>query len=533
MADVRTLETIDQDTLAKIDTEAWIAKEKVVNESEKPMDFEQFYFLKDIYRCRTKKKAVKKSGQSGVSTFAILYGHHRARYHGVNVIHTLPADADVLKFVPSKVDQIVRYNKSLSSKMAKGDAESMSKKQYGKGFVFYLGTISKRAGIMISSDINIYDEYDFSDINKVEKYKSRQEAPDSLKEEIWISTPTTPAFGISRKYDESDQRNLRWNCPHCGHRQHFEWPESVDFEGKRYRCKKCDGTIDNTKFPELQNKLDIRWEAKYPDLSDELAGWWINQMMVPYKTANDLIKEYEKAEKEGNLEYFYNYNLGMAYMSTDTEMNEGLVYKNLTDKEYIETDSCAGVDVQGNELYVIIGNEQAIYGIAQVPDLPNKTKWERLAELLEVYGIRYMVIDAGFKPNDVVDFAKQFPYRVYTAWYQPDPKGAKIFRFYKKKFTDKKEVPFEEEVKVLIDREKAIDLAIEKLAKGKRKFPYVKTDENLQNFIKHMKTMYARIVGTKMGEERREWASTGKHDYVMALVYFEAALHKKTLYENS
>ena len=256
-------------------------------------------------------------------------------------------------------------------------------------------------------------------------------------------------------------------------------------------------------------------------------------MMIPYKTAKQLIKEHNKAEIEGNLEYFYNYNLGMAYMSTDTEMNEGLVYKNITQKEYIETDSVCGVDVQGNELYVIIGNEEAIYGIAQVPDLPEKTKWERLAELIEIYGIRYMVIDAGFKPNDVVDFAKLFPYTVYTAWYQPDAKGAKIFRFHKKKFTDKKETPFEEEVKVLIDREKAIDLVISNLAKGKRKFPYAKTDENLQNLIKHMKTMYARQVGTKMGEERREWASTGKHDYVMALVYFEAALHKKALYEDA
>jgi len=533
MATKHKLEKIGPDELLKAHTLYWIDKENVVNEDEKPMDFHTFYFLVDLYTCRTKKKAVKKSGQSGVSTYGILMGNHRARYQGINVIHTLPADADVVKFVPSKVDQIIRYNRTLSKGLNKGDVESMSKKQYGKGFVFYQGTISKRAGIMISSDVNIYDEYDFSDMNKVDKYKSRQEGPDSLKEEIWISTPTTPAFGISRKYEESDQRNLRWNCPHCGYRQHFEWPENVDFEGKRYRCKNCDGTIDNTKFPDLQEKLDIRWEARYPELSDELAGWWINQMMVPYKTAKQLIEEYEKAEREGTLEYFYNYNLGMAYMSTDSEMNEGLVYKNLTTKEYIETDSVAGVDVQGNELYVIIGNEEAIYGIAQVPDLPNKSKWERLAELLEVYGIRYMVIDAGFKQNDVVDFAKQFPHRVYTAWYQPSPKGQPMFRFYKKKFTDKKEVTFEEEIKVLIDREKAIDLAIEKLAKGKRKFPYVKTDENLQNFIKHMKTMYARIVGTKMGEERREWASTGKHDYVMALVYYEAALHKKQLYENS
>lgn len=538
MALVKKASEPSLEVLEKIDVEVWIEKQGIVNEDEKRLDFRNFYFLLDIYRTRAKKKVVKKSGQAGVSTYAILYGNHAARYQGANVIHTLPADGDVTKFVPSKVDQIIRYNPSLQRGVAKGDAESMGKKQYGKGFVFYLGTISKRAGIAISSDVNIYDEYDFSDMAKVDRYKSRQEAPDSLKEEIWISTPTTPAFGISRKYDESDQRNLRWNCEHCGHRQHFMWPESVDFEGNRYRCQKCDGTIDNTTFPDRIDELDIRWEARFPE--NPIAGWWINQMMVPYKTAATLIEEYRKADHEGTLEVFFNYNLGMAYMSTDSAMDEGLVYKNLTDKQFIETDSCAGVDVQGNELYVIIGSEEAIYGIARVPDeidqatgKISKTKWQRLGELLDVYGIRYMVIDAGFKPNDVIDFAREHPHKVYTAWYKDNPKESKIFRFYEKKFTEKKKATFEDEVKVLIDREKAIDLSIKHLADGTRKFPYDQNDENLQELIKHMKTMYARTVGTKMGEDRREWASTGKNDYVMALVYFEAALFKKRMYENS
>ena len=112
MATKRKLERIGEAELIKAHTLYWIDREKIVNEDEKPMDFHTFYFLVDLYTCRTKKKAVKKSGQSGVSTYGILMGNHRARYQGINVIHTLPADADVVKFVPSKVDQIIRYNRT-------------------------------------------------------------------------------------------------------------------------------------------------------------------------------------------------------------------------------------------------------------------------------------------------------------------------------------------------------------------------------------------------------------------------------------
>lgn len=529
---------VSLEELERESTLYWMNAKKMVNEDKRRMNFRDFYFLIDLYNDRSKKIAIKKSAQSGVSTWAIFRSLHDSRYRGINQMHLLPSDSDVQKFVPSKTNQIINENACLKNKMSKEDRDSIGQKKMGKGFLFYKGTNSKTAGIMLSSDRNIYDEYDKANFDNLKDFESRLEGAYSLGEEWWISTPTLPMFAIDAKYEESDQKNMRWNCHHCGHRQHFMWPESVNFDDQCYQCQECGGEIDNTVFPEMQEAWDIRWEAKYPDR--EISGYQINQMMVPWKTARDLIKEYRDAEKEGQLDNFFNFNLGLAYLSTDTKVSAGLIYKNLTSQEFVELDSIMGVDVQGTELYVIIGNKEAIYGITKCVDEFDETtgklirnKWDRLAELMEVYRVRICVIDATFKPNDVKAFAERFPYKVYMNWYHPDPKREKIYRFGDdRKFTDKK-IEFDEEIKVYTDRERSIDSMLTKLDAGTPKIAYAKHDKELQVLIKHCETMYARIIENKDGTKRREWANTGKNDYFHAMVYYTAGVHRAGLFDNT
>lgn len=522
---------------------SWVRQERIVNEDERPIDFGRFYFLVDIYNEESKKIAVRKSAQSGISTWAILRGLHNGRYQGINQIHTLPTVGDANTFVQSKVNPIIKNNVCLATKLSKEDTDSVAQKQLGKGFLFYKGTIGKTSGIMITSDSNVYDEYDFSDMDKIGNYQSRLEGADSLKMEAWISTPTLPNYGIDEKFEESDQKHMRFNCPKCGLRQHMDWDKSVDMEGERYHCWECDYTIDNRLFPlwwgfsakgEKYEKIDMRWEAKFNDR--EISGYWINQMMVPWKSAKQLIKEYRHAEKEGELDLFYNFKLGLPWTNTDTKVTGALFYKNIVKKEVAEVGSMMGVDVQGNELYAIIGNTEAIYGITKCVDEVDsigkviKSKWDRLAELMEVYDVRVCVIDATYKPNDVLLFAKRFPNRVFMNWYQPSEKGGKIFRYAsEKRFTDKskKKQEFSEKIKVLTDRERAIDKLIARLDKSVYRFNYDKTDPNFKELIKHAETMYARVIENKDGTQRREWANTGKNDYFHALVYFEVAMNKK------
>jgi RNase H-fold protein (predicted Holliday junction resolvase) len=191
-----------------------------------------------------------------------------------------------------------------------------------------------------------------------------------------------------------------------------------------------------------------------------------------------------------------------------------------------------GVDVGGRDLHVIVGNQKGIFGIARIENQPGKTKWQRLGELMEVYEVKYCVIDGEWDTNEAYEFAAKFPYKVYLNWYKEDPQRVKIVRFADEtKFTDKAG-DFEEEIKVLSDRNRIIDALISDLRRGKYKFNFLSGDSRIIELIEHLQTMYSRTVTDKVGTEKREWVSTTKKDHFLhALVYFKIALDKKIKYE--
>jgi len=493
---------------------AWIDAEKIKNEKGEPIEFENHVFLLDIYTDQSKEIVIKKGSQVGVSTFAILKEIHDMKYRGINQIHTLPSDKDVWEFVPTKVDKIIKANG------IKLDKDSAEIKGIGKGFIYYKGTFTEKAPIIISSDRNIYDEVDKSKQEIIRDYSSRLSFS-RLGERIYISTPTVPDFGIDRLWANSDQKHWRFQCPKCKTWQHMEWEKNVDLDFRVYVCQKCHrelkpGTIKSG-----------RWEAKYPNR--EISGYWLPQMIATWRTCEDLIKELEDAEDE---QYFYNFILGQAYLNPEARIPASLILKNLTTEKNDERNSAMGVDVGAKELHVIIGNEKGIFGIAVLTDQPGKSKWKRLGELMEVYEVRYCVIDAEWNTNEAYEFAKKFPYKVYLNWYKEDPQKIKIVRFADEtKFTDKPK-EFEEEIKVLTDRNRIIDLLIDDLRKGKHKFHFRAGDSRIAELIEHIQTMYVRTVTDKIGQEKREWASTTKKDHFLhALVYYKIALDKKLRYE--
>ncbi|MCK4500884.1 phage terminase large subunit family protein [Candidatus Babeliales bacterium] len=517
--------TVSNDTeLKRLDPMYWVMAEGIKNEKNKPMSFDGFYYLKDIYNDHTQKIVIMKSAQTGISTWAIICSLHSALYHGINQIHTLPTGADVQKFVPSKVNEIIKHNKCLQKAMTTEMKDSVKQKQIGRSFLFYAGTHAERESIMITSDRNWYDEYDRSDMKNVRNYHSRLEGEDSLKQERWFSTPTVPEFGVDDKWLQSDQKHWRFPCPHCSKKQFMDWPDNIDIDGGRYMCKHCAGTL------EADDIKNGKWQAKYP--GREISGYWINQMMSPWIKPKELIESYKENKKEGTLDYFFNFKIGKPYVIKDAKLNQGIILRNITSKEIYEKDSFMGVDVQLGELYAIIGNKDGVFAIARIIDEPGNDMWDQLAVYMDLYDVRTAVIDAGYKPGDVLAFCKRFPGRAFMNWYKENKRGNKVFRYHDvQKFTDKKVVPYEESIKILTDRERAIDRLVAILAGDNEeyaiRFAFSKADENLQMLISHTKVVYSRIVETpRLGEKKKEWTKTGKDDLFQALVYFTVAVHK-------
>ena len=514
-------------------TYLWLLDKDIKNEKGRVIKVgpnSPHFFMKALYMDRSQEIVVQKPSQAGVSTWAILTQLHDARYWGINQIHTLPAGKDVNQFVPSKTNEIIKNNPSIKQGLDKKNVDAVAQKQFGNAFLYYKGTKGESDTLMLSSDRNWYDEVDASDQGKLQEYESRMEGEASLRQKRYISTPTMPGFGINLKFQNSDQKHWRFTCEKCGHEQHMEWPANIDMERRCYVCSNCGAKI---------SEAIIRsggWKAKYP--GRKISGYQLTQMIIPWIKPGDLVDAYRDAElgrNEMTMEYFYNHKLGQPYVTASSQFPKNIVLQNLTMQDHLETDSIMGMDVQLHELYAFLGNEEGIYGILRLRDTPEyiesqgregKSKWDRWEEIMEAYNVRYCVIDGGFMPNEVMKYALKYQGRVWVNWYKDDPKKANIIRWADDDFKGKRKSD-EEEVKVLTERDRALDLLLQQAKMGEYRFFYHKDDEAVKMLIKHIETTYARTVTDRKGNISREWISTGKDDLLHAWVYFMIARIRK------
>jgi len=236
----------------------WIRNNQIKNENGQPIEFTEHRFMKQIYNDLAPIQVIKKASQVGASTMEILKMLHSARFWGINQIYTLPTRDDVFKFVQSKVNRIIKVNSCIKKGVAAKSVDSIEQKQIGKASVFFKGTFTEREAIMLSSDRNIHDELDKSKPEVVRDYASRM-GYSKIREQHYFSTPTIPDFGIDKLFQGSDQKYWRFNCPHCGYRQHMEWEKNVDMDKQTYVCQECRKELT----PQMINKLGS-WEARFP-----------------------------------------------------------------------------------------------------------------------------------------------------------------------------------------------------------------------------------------------------------------------------
>lgn len=497
----------------------WVLTNEIKNEKSELMEFSRHRFLLDIYDDPSQVIAVRKPSQVGASTWAILKEIHSMKFLGINQIHTLPSDRDVWGFVPTKVDKIIKVN---GFKLEKDSAEI---KGMGKSFVYYKGTFTEKAPIIISSDRNIYDEVDKSKMDVIGDYASRM-SNSQLKEEIWISTPTIPDFGIDAIWQQSDQKHWRFSCPHCKFRQHMEWDANIDFKREIYVCQLCRKEIT---LDDIMWSGDAGWEARFP--GEPISGYWISQMMC--WEAKHIIQEYNESMqglKGKDEQYFFNFILGMPHLSAQQKIEASLFYQNIVlPEEAIGEDwNIMGADT-GDENHIIIGNEKGIFWMGVLKDKPNQTRWQQMEELMNFYKVRIGVIDALPYTEESQSLADKFPYRIYLNFFKDDPKMLEVARFGDEQ--KKKDAEFKDEIKVLTSRNRIYDDTIASLQRGSTKFAMPKDSPTFKLLIKHAQTVYARKVTDRYGQERREWANIGADHFWTALIYWHVALKKRLKYE--
>ena len=480
-----------------LSTPHWVIDNQFVNEKGESLEFRDHLFLYDILADISKTIVIKKCSQVGVSVTMTLKAYFAADKGRMNVIYTMPSDNDVSEFVKTKADMIFQSNELLREKFS---SDTVGLKQIGDRFIYYKGTRSKTAPISTTADVLIHDEMDRSDLGIIEQYRSRLSAS-KYKGYWYLSNPSLIGVGVDEVWKKSDMKEWFVTCNGCGEKQYLKWEENVNTIKGIYVCKKCGKELTD------DERRRGRWISTNP--GKEISGYHISQMMAPWLSAKELIKEKEDRGEE----YFRNFILGEPYSIGEEANIRQAIFDVWTPKPLDKKPFFMGIDI-GIEKHYVLGSKEGIFKIGIL-----KSR-EELEAIIEKYNPTW-VMDAGPERTWAEEFRKKYP-KGFLNFYRRDKPRAEIVKWggWTKGVEDKKNWGY-----IWSDRTRIIDHTIYEILKGNTQFSL--TREELERYIKHWESMRRIVVRNPDGTERYIWeTSTGVDHYCHATVYYEIATQR-------
>ncbi len=492
----------------------WIVQNRILTERGKrrPFEFEQHYFLVEPLRDWAPEQVVRKGSQIGFSTSISLKEMYAAKHRDWNSIHTFPTLRMVQKFVPVKVDGLIDVNPYLKSEIGKGAGNSQVKKKVGNCWVFWAGCEGDNEGIMDTADLIAFDEVDKSNPLTTGDFKSRLDASD-YKGTWYFSNPTTDGAIISRMWKESDQKRIVHKCSRCG--KHFvnNFYDCIDEKKQIYICRSCRQPLreedrifnPDTGYP--------RWVAKYP--GREISGYWINHMICPWKSAKDVIRDYQQQSDE----YFHTFVLAKPVADPEAKIRRDQILRNCTNDNPDRSGLVlAGIDQGkkggGGTHYMVIGNLQGVYA------LETAASWSDLDRFMDSYRVNSVVVDYLPDTTGAVEFANRHPGKVLFNYQNKQEKATEVFRYDEK-------AGF-----VYTDRNPMISQVVKAFNRGDIRMFFSPDDIRLvgqsqkdyKSYCAQAETLYRTETRTQDGNFKLVWLSTnGQDHWFMTTCYWYAA----------
>lgn len=383
-----------------------------------------FEYQAGVMQCKSRHKVIRKAAQMGFTegeVLSTLHGLIHGRYKRGS-LYLFPSETDVSDFSKARFNPLIQDNRSTIGSYVR-HTNSVGIKRIGNAMLYLRGAraTSRIEGVKSDSsrlrsipvDKVTRDERDLMADLMVEMSKARMFQSD-VREEVDLSTPSLPDYGIDTLYQESDQR--RWLVPcSCG-----KWtclgetfPDCIKFrDGVAYRSCQCGKELD----PRLGE-----WVALYPDR--EIAGFWISQLANYRFPAIDIWKAYSEPRND-DLSEFYNSIMGLPYAAVENRLTPQSVY-NLCSGEMMAVSSgqrtAMGVDV-GKKLHHVIGyrKDRKNYEIIHVGEAES---WEELHDIRKKFNVTSCVIDAGPEIHAPKVFQKAEPIRIFLCRYSDHMPG--------------------------------------------------------------------------------------------------------------
>ncbi len=496
--------------LDQLSIHSWINTNAIKTETGKELDFKTHRYLFDIYRDNSPYLCCIKAGQIGFSTMAILKTIWLCKNKQIDIGYILPTVEMVQKFVGSKVNRMSQQNPVIQQSMK--DKDSITQKQIGENYIFYLGAMTDRSAIMLSLDMLVADEYDKAPQDILEIYDSRlQHSKFGYK---WVfSNPTIPDFGVDRFWAMSDKK--MWHIKHSCKEIYVLDESCIDYKTETYRCPKCKQEITD------ENRRKGEWIAT---AEGKWSGYWIPLWVNPLIPASK-IAEYKRTK---SAEYFANFVMGLPFINSTNMLTQQILQSNLIDKvNQQEGRIIIGVD-SGHNLHYVVSNKDGVFfhgycqSVAENPT-PNYDPYDELDKLMVKFPRAIMIADQGGDLIGIRKLQAKYKGRVYLCWFTKPTKNQELIRWVDEE--DGKTVN-----KVLVDRNRMIQMVVDEWRE--QRFPIYGTVQDWQPFFEHCLNIYRvkEIEGQDANDPQYNWKwvwkRKGADHWMLATVYARVGLDR-------
>ena len=309
-----------------------------------PFSFKRHEFQRQILDDMHPRLCCKKLSQVGLTEVSIRKTiGFLVQNPGRSALYSFPTtdmrDRNVKTRVRPILDRDFPKLRDISGSMSK-EIRNNNIMQLGDSFLYMAGN-SEADATSTPVDMIINDELDLSNQEIIALFNSRYQHSDFKIKQVF-STPTYKGFGVSAEFEDSDQHEYFYKCPHCGHQQVPQYdlnsvyipnlPKEIntlldinldvaiglDLDNAYVRCRKCGKPLD------LTDDSRREWVPKYPSRIHS-RGYQVRPFSSPLLSIKYLVVTMGDYIKKNQLRRGVNTVLGEDFETSNSRMQEAQI----------------------------------------------------------------------------------------------------------------------------------------------------------------------------------------------------------------
>ena len=322
----------------------WVCAHTTI--SGQPFSFKRHEFQRQILDDMHPRLCCKKLSQVGLTEVSIRKTiGFLCQNQGRSALYSFPTtdmrDRNVKTRIRPILDRDFPKLKDISGSVSK-EIRNNSIMQLGDSFLYMAGN-SEADATSTPVDMIINDELDLSNMEIIALFNSRYQHSDFKIKQVF-STPTYRGYGVSAEFDDSDQHEYFYQCPHCNYQQiplydlksmyipglhkdisspldiNMDLAIGLDLDNAYVRCVKCGKPLD------LTDDSRREWVAKYPSRIHS-RGYQVRPFSSPLLSIKYLVISMADYMKKNQLRRGVNTVLGEDFETSNSRMQESQIRK--------------------------------------------------------------------------------------------------------------------------------------------------------------------------------------------------------------